>query len=90
MITHHTANGCNLRSGDLLGTGTLSGPDADQGGSLLELTQAGQHSLTLRNGETRRFLHDGDTIILRGYCERPGFRRIGFGECSATVAPARR
>ncbi len=88
LVTHHTVNGCNLRTGDLLGTGTLSGPAAEQGGSLLELTAAGQKPLRLPNGETRTFLEDGDTVILRGACEREGFRRIGFGECRATVLPA--
>jgi fumarylacetoacetase len=93
LVAHHTVNGCNLRSGDLLGTGTLSGPKPEQGGSLLELTQGGKQALTLANGETRTFLQDGDTIILRGYCEQPsqrgGARRIGFGECRGTVLAAR-
>ena len=89
LVTHHTVNGCNLRPGDLLGTGTVSGPGADQGGSLLELTAGGKQPLKLANGETRAFLEDGDTVILRAYCERPGFRRIGFGDCAGTVLPAR-
>jgi len=88
LLAHHTVNGCNLRTGDLLGTGTLSGPSPEQGGCLLELTLAGRQPLRLPNGETRSFLEDGDAIILRGYCEREGFRRIGFGECRATVLPA--
>ena len=88
LVAHHTVNGCNLQSGDLLGTGTLSGPSAEQGGSLLELSQGGQRPLQLSNGETRSFLEDGDGVILRGHCERPGFRRIGFGECAGTVLPA--
>ena len=88
LVAHHTVNGCNLQSGDLLGTGTLSGPSADQGGSLLELSQGGKRPLQLSNGETRSFLEDGDSVILRGHCERPGFRRIGFGECAGTVLPA--
>lgn len=88
LVAHHTVNGCNLQSGDLLGTGTLSGLGADQGGSLLELTQGGKHPLTLSNGETRSFLADGDSITLRGSCVRPGFRRIGFGECRGTVLGA--
>ena len=71
--------------GDLLGSGTLSGPTPGQGGSLLELSQGGKQALTLSNGETRTWLEDGDTVILRGYCERPGFRRIGFGDCSGAV-----
>jgi fumarylacetoacetase len=89
LVAHHTVNGCNLRSGDLLGTGTLSGPRADQAGSLLELSQGGKQPVRLPNGESRRFLEDGDTVILRGYCERDGYRRIGFGECRGTVLPAR-
>ena len=89
LVAHHTVNGCNLRAGDLLGTGTLSGPAPEQGGSLLELTRAGQQPLNLPNGETRAFLEDGDSVILRGHCQREGYRRIGFGECRATVLPAR-
>ncbi|MGQ3194047.1 MAG: fumarylacetoacetase [Hydrogenophaga sp.] len=85
LVTHHTVNGCDLRAGDLLGSGTLSGPAPEQGGSLLELTQGGQRPLTLANGETLGFLADGDTIVLRAHCERAGFRRIGFGECRGTV-----
>ncbi|UUZ71451.1 fumarylacetoacetase [Polaromonas sp. P1(28)-8] len=89
MVAHHTVNGCNLQSGDLLGTGTLSGPEAHQAGSLLELSEGGKKPIRLANGETRTFLEDGDCIILRGYCEREGLRRIGFGECRGTVLPAR-
>jgi fumarylacetoacetase len=90
MVAHHTVNGCNLRAGDLFGTGTLSGPDPSEGASLLELTAGGkQQPIDLGNGETRTFLEDGDTVILRGYCERKGLRRIGFGECHGTVRPAR-
>jgi fumarylacetoacetase len=88
LVAHHTVNGCNLSNGDLFGSGTLSGPNADQGGSLLELSQGGKHPIRLSNGETRTFLEDGDTVILRGYCNREGFRRIGFGECRGTVLPA--
>jgi fumarylacetoacetase len=89
MVAHHTVNGCNLQSGDLLGTGTLSGPETHQAGSLLELSEGGRKPIRLANGETRTFLEDGDCIILRGYCEREGARRIGFGECRGTVLPAR-
>src|SRR5664279_2790548 len=89
MVAHHTVNGCNLQSGDLFGTGTLSGPDANQAGSLLELSQGGKKPIHLANGETRTFLEDGDCIVLRGYCERNDARRIGFGECRGTVLPAR-
>ncbi|TAF74585.1 MAG: fumarylacetoacetase, partial [Curvibacter sp.] len=89
LVAHHTVNGCNLRAGDLLGTGTLSGPAPEQGGSLLELTQGGKQPVTLPNGEVRTFLQDGDTIILRGSCERAGARSIGFGDCRGTVLAAR-
>jgi fumarylacetoacetase len=89
LVAHHTVGGCNLQGGDLLGTGTLSGSAADEGGSLLELTQGGKQPLRLANGETRTWLEDGDTVILRGRCERAGFRRIGFGNCAGTVLPAR-
>jgi len=89
LIAHHTVNGCNLAAGDLLGSGTISGPLPEQGGSLLELSRGGKQALLLSNGETRSFLQDGDTVILRGFCERPGARRIGFGECAGTVLPAR-
>jgi fumarylacetoacetase len=89
LVAHHSSNGCNLRPGDLLGSGTQSGPQPEQGGSLLELTSGGKQPITLPGGETRAFLEDGDTVILRGFCEREGARRIGFGECAGTVLPAR-
>ena len=89
LVAHHTVGGCNLAPGDLLGSGTISGPAPEQGGSLLELTRGGQTPLTLASGEQRRFLEDGDTVILKAYCERAGARRIGFGECRGTVVPAR-
>ena len=88
LITHHTSNGCNLNAGDLLGTGTLSGPDASEAGSMLELSMGGKNPITLQNGEQRSFLEDGDTLILKAYCESPDTVRIGFGECSGTVLPA--
>ena len=88
LVAHHTVNGCNLRAGDLLGTGTLSGPAPEQAGSLLELTAGGKQPITLENGEIRTFLEDGDTVILRAHCVGAGRRRIGFGECSGTVKPA--
>ncbi|SDO35618.1 fumarylacetoacetate hydrolase [Rhodoferax sp. OV413] len=88
LVAHHTVNGCNLRAGDLFGTGTLSGPKPEQGGSLMELSTGGKKPFTLSSGETRTYLEDGDTVILRGYCVREGFRRIGFGECRGTVLPA--
>jgi fumarylacetoacetase len=88
MLTHHTVNGCNLAPGDLIGSGTQSGPLPPQAGSLLELTAGGRQPLTLGNGETRTFLEDGDRVMLRGWCEREGYARIGFGEAAATVRPA--
>ncbi len=88
LVAHHTVNGCNLRTGDLLGSGTLSGPAPGQAGSLMELSAGGQRPLRLSNGEPRVYLEDGDTVILRGHCQREGFRRIGFGECRGTVLPA--
>lgn len=89
MVAHHTAGGCNLRVGDLLGTGTISDPRPEHAGSLIELSQAGRLPIQLANGEQRSFVEDGDTIVLRGWCERPGSRRIGFGTNFATVAPAK-
>jgi len=88
LLTHHASNGCNLRPGDLLGSGTVSGETKDSRGCLLELTWRGNDPLTLPNGEERRFLHDGDEIILRGYADRVGARRIGLGECRGLVLPA--
>jgi fumarylacetoacetase len=89
MVTHHTVNGCNLQPGDFLGTGTMSGPTLDQAAALIELTQGGKQPLQLPNGETRTFLLDGDAVVLRGWCEKPGVTRIGFGECWGTVLPAK-
>jgi fumarylacetoacetase len=88
MLAHHTVNGCNLQPGDLLGTGTLSGPAPHEAAAFIELTQGGKQPLTLPGGETRTFLEDGDTVVLRGWCEAPGAARIGFGECTGTVLPA--
>lgn len=85
MLTHHSSNGCNLRSGDLLASGTVSGATKDSQGCLIELTERGAEAITLPTGEVRRFLEDGDEVILRGWCEREGFRRIGFGECLGMV-----
>ncbi len=85
MLTHHTSNGCNLRPGDLLASGTVSGPEPGSQGCLLEITQRGAHPIELPTGETRSFLRDGDEVILRGYCEKPGYVRIGFGECRGIV-----
>jgi fumarylacetoacetase len=89
LIAHHTVGGCNLRPGDLLGSGTLSGPQPEEAGSLLELSQGGTRPIALPNGETRGFLEDGDTLTLRAWCEHKGARRIGFGECSGTIVAAR-
>ncbi|HVZ49938.1 MAG TPA: fumarylacetoacetase [Gemmatimonadaceae bacterium] len=88
MIAHHASNGCNLRPGDLLGTGTVSGPTDDSRACLLEITRRGAEPVSLPGGETRTFLQDGDEVILRGWCERAGARRIGFGECRGTVRGA--
>ena len=88
LLAHHASNGCNLQPGDLMGTGTQSGPAANQGGSLLELSQGGKQPFDLGNGETRTFLQDGDRVILRGWCEAEGARRIGFGDCAGVVLPA--
>jgi len=89
MVTHHTVNGCNLQPGDLLGSGTLSGPTLDQAAALIELTTGGKNPLALPGGEQRTWLEDGDSVVLRGWCEREGAARIGFGECVGTVLPAR-
>jgi len=88
LVAHHTVNGCNLEAGDLLGSGTQSGPTPDEAGSLLELTVGGKQPLTLNSGETRTFLADGDRLTLKGWCERSGYARIGFGEVAGTVLPA--
>jgi fumarylacetoacetase len=85
MLAHHTSNGCNLQSGDLLASGTVSGPEKDARGCLLELTWRGTEPITLPTGESRKFLEDGDEVILRGYAEREGARRIGLGECRGTL-----
>lgn len=88
MVTHHASNGCNLRAGDLIASGTVSGPEDSARGCLLEITSGGKQAIELPNGETRTFLQDGDEVILRGWCEREGAARIGFGECRGTVVPA--
>lgn len=103
MLTHHSSNGCNMQPGDLLGSGTVSGPTRDARGCLLELTWDGdpfanppvkatgadRTPIDLPNGEQRKFLEDGDEIILKGYCEREGYRRIGFGECRGIIEEAK-
>jgi fumarylacetoacetase len=87
MLTHHTSNGCNLRSGDLLASGTVSGPEAGSQGCLLEITQRGSQPIELPTSEMRSFLVDGDEIVLKGFCDRPGYARIGFGECRGAIVP---
>ena len=89
MLTHQTSNGCNLRAGDLLASGTISGTEAGSEGCLLEMTHQGAQPITLPSGETRKFLADGDEVIMRGFCERPGRARVGFGECTGVIRPAR-
>lgn len=88
MVAHHTVNGCNLEGGDLLGSGTQSGPTPDEAGSLLELTDGGKRPISLAGGETRTFVEDGDRVIIRGWCERQGCTRIGLGEASGLLLPA--
>jgi fumarylacetoacetase len=85
LVSHHTSNGCNLRPGDLLASGTVSGPTAESLGCMLELTHRGETPLVLPTGEQRRALEDGDEVVMRAYCERGGFARIGFGECRGIV-----
>ncbi|MDK9682398.1 fumarylacetoacetase [Pseudoalteromonas shioyasakiensis] len=89
MVTHHTVNGCNFQPGDMLGSGTQSGPEHEEAGSLLELSRGGKEKITLANGEQRAFLEDGDNVIMRGWCEKDGFARIGFGSVEGTVLPAK-
>jgi fumarylacetoacetase len=88
MLTHHTSNGCNLLPGDILASGTISGPQPGSQGCLLEITQRGAIPLQLPTGELREFLADGDEIILRGHCHREGFPRLSLGECRGTILPA--
>jgi fumarylacetoacetase len=89
MIAHHTMGGCNLRPGDLFGTGTISAPGSDGFGSILETTQGGKNPVRLASGEERRFLEDGDEVVLRAHGNRTGYVSIGFGECRATILAAR-
>ncbi len=88
MVTHHASNGCNLRPGDFMGSGTVSGAAKESRGCLLELTWRGAEAIHLPTNEVRRFLEDGDEIIMRGYCQREGFVRIGFGECRGIILPS--
>ena len=99
ILTHHASNGCNLQPGDLMGSGTISGTERDSRGSLLELTWDGDHEnpvpgtqrtpIQFSTGEERKFLGDGDEVIMRGYCENDSHRRIGFGECRGIILPAK-
>ncbi|MBH0046089.1 fumarylacetoacetase [Pseudoalteromonas sp. NZS11_1] len=89
MVTHHTVNGCNFMPGDMLGSGTQSGPTHEEAGSLLELSRGGKEKITLSNGEQRSFLDDGDNVIMRGWCEKEGYARIGFGSVESTVLPTK-
>lgn len=87
LLTHHASNGCNLQSGDLLASGTVSGKDKSSRGCLLELTWKGTEPLKFSNGEERKFLEDGDEVVIRGFCEKQGTARIGFGECRGVIVP---
>ena len=89
MVAHHTVGGCSLNPGDLFGSGTISGPGPGEAGAIIELTRAAQDPVTLANGEQRGFLEDGDAVLLRGWCEKPGHARIGFGESRGMVLPAK-
>lgn len=88
MVTHHTSNGCNLRTGDLLASGTISGPQPGSQGCLLEITRRGAEPMKLPSGEQRSFLEDGDEITFRGFCERDGLPRLSLGECQGIIVPA--
>jgi fumarylacetoacetase len=88
MVAHHASNGCNLRPGDLFGSGTVSGTDANSIGCLLEMTFGGRDTITLTNGETRRYLQDEDEVIFRAHCRRPDSVTIGFGECRGKIVAA--
>jgi len=88
MLAHHTSTGCNMRPGDLFASGTVSGPDEESRGCLLERTWRGSQPLSLPTGEERKFLQDGDVVIMRGWCEADGARRIGLGECRGEILPA--
>jgi fumarylacetoacetase len=89
LVAHHTVNGCDLRAGDLLGTGTQSGPTPEEAGSLLELSAGGSRPIRIADAESRTFLEDGDRVIFRAWCEKPGAARIGFGEVQGRVLPPR-
>ena len=88
QLAHHTVNGCPVESGDMMGSGTISGPTKDSFGSMLELTWRGQNPIQLKDGTTRKFINDNDTVIMRAHCKNDKVR-IGFGECSGKVLPAK-
>ena len=88
QLAHHTVNGCPVNSGDMMGSGTISGPTKDSFGSMLELTWRGQHPIKLSDGTERKFINDNDTVIMRAYCQNEDVR-IGFGECTGKVLPAK-
>jgi fumarylacetoacetase len=88
MLAHHTCGGCNLAPGDLFGSGTISSPTDDGFGALLEITQGGRKPIALPNGEERRFLEDGDTVVFSAQAKRDGYVTIGFGECRGTILPS--
>jgi fumarylacetoacetase len=88
LVTHHASSGCNLRPGDLLGSGTVSGPTREERGCLLELSWRGKEPIALPSGESRTFLEDGDEVVMTGWCEAPGAVRIGLGECRGRLLPA--
>lgn len=87
QLAHHTVTGCNLRPGDLMASGTISGETEDSYGSMLELSWRGTKTVQLDGGQTRKFIQDGDEVVIRGRCERDGVR-VGFGECRGVVLPA--
>lgn len=87
MIAHHTLGGCPLNSGDFLGSGTISGTDFKERGSLLEMTEGGKQDVDLGQGKVRRFIEDGDSVTMRGWCEKDGVR-VGFGSCEGKILPA--
>lgn len=87
QLAHHTVNGCNINAGDMMASGTISGPTEDSFGSMLELAWKGTKPLTLTDGSTRKFIHDNDTVIMKAHCEKDGFR-LGFGEVRSTILPA--
>ena len=88
QLAHHTVNGCNVRVGDMYGSGTISGPEKSSFGSMLELSWRGTTPVPLDNGDARKFIQDGDTVIMSAYSEKDGIK-IGFGECASKVLPAR-